>query len=374
MAWAAWQIYSAAATRPGWRSVYPGLAGYYRFWFKYHSSPRGLSQFYNAGADRRQRPALGPRLRAGNRQRAGGRDRIARPECASTWSRCTAWRRWPRSSGWPTEAADWQRHATELGQMIVDCMYFPDEAMFYDVKEGTHEKFSGVKNPNMFLPLWAGVPLAAEQVARVIERPHAEPGRVLPRAAVPQRVVRQPTLRPRRLLARPHLAARRLLDDPGALAARLPRGGRTDRGAADRDAAAHARGSTRTTTPPPARAGTPNATWASRTTTGPVPPSSSCCWSATKNRSSRSRARVTLKHEGCVSPSRSLRAPTPCPLHPSVTLLAGTSPNVPANQSHPRRSQLTTIEYNRVTSAHPPSALFRASSIGCSRLRHLDES
>ena len=42
--------------------------------------------------------------------------------------------------------------------------------MFYDVVEGTHEKFSGVKNPNMFLPLWAGVPLPQAEVDRIVKQ------------------------------------------------------------------------------------------------------------------------------------------------------------------------------------------------------------
>jgi len=38
-----------------------------------------------------------------------------------------------------------------VAQLIVESFYFPDAAMFYDVREGTHAKFSGVKNPNLFL-------------------------------------------------------------------------------------------------------------------------------------------------------------------------------------------------------------------------------
>jgi len=38
-----------------------------------------------------------------------------------------------------------------VAQLIVESFYFPDAAMCYDVREGTHAKFSGVKNPNLFL-------------------------------------------------------------------------------------------------------------------------------------------------------------------------------------------------------------------------------
>jgi putative isomerase len=68
------------------------------------------------------------------------------------------------------ESAQWNDRADALGKRIVETMYFPEESMFFDVKGGTHEKFSGVKNPNMFLPLWAGVPLPREEAKKVIER------------------------------------------------------------------------------------------------------------------------------------------------------------------------------------------------------------
>jgi glycogen debranching enzyme len=72
--------------------------------------------------------------------------------------------------GRSAEARTWREQADTLGKLIVETMYFPEEAMFYDVKVGTHEKFSGVKSPNMFLPLWAGVPLPREEVKAIVER------------------------------------------------------------------------------------------------------------------------------------------------------------------------------------------------------------
>ena len=49
MSWAAWSIYQRSPDKAWLRQVYPALAGNARFWFKYHCSPRGLCQFFNAG-------------------------------------------------------------------------------------------------------------------------------------------------------------------------------------------------------------------------------------------------------------------------------------------------------------------------------------
>jgi len=44
---------------------------------------------------------------------------------------------------------------------IVDTMYFPDDAMFFDVREGTHEKFKRCEEPEYVPALWANVPLSS---------------------------------------------------------------------------------------------------------------------------------------------------------------------------------------------------------------------
>jgi glycogen debranching enzyme len=71
--------------------------------------------------------------------------------------------------GLHNNAVQWKDRSNKLARLIVDDCNFPDQAMFYDVREGKHEIFSGVKDPNMFLPLWAGVPLAESEVHRVVE-------------------------------------------------------------------------------------------------------------------------------------------------------------------------------------------------------------
>ena len=168
MAWAAWKVYQSGRDKVWLQSVYPGLVGYIEFWFKYHVSSRGLAQFFNAGQigdnDARFDPVYN--REQGNEPLRG----FESPDLNAFLvkeMRCLA--SLAAEVGRPAEAAQWNRRADILGKLIVATFYFPNEAMFYDVREGTHEKFSGVKNPNMFIPLWAGVPLPQSEIRRVVE-------------------------------------------------------------------------------------------------------------------------------------------------------------------------------------------------------------
>jgi hypothetical protein len=169
MAWAAWNVYRRSADKAWLAEVYPGLAGYCRYWFRYHSSPRGLSQYYNAAQCGDNDPRWDPMYQReiGNEPVAG----IESPDLNALHTvEMACLGRMAAELGLDEEAATWQRRSSDLAQQVVDAMYFPEDAMFFDVQEGTRAKFSGVKNPNMFLPLWAGVPLPEEEVARVIEQ------------------------------------------------------------------------------------------------------------------------------------------------------------------------------------------------------------
>ena len=225
MSWAAWLTYQRGRDKAWLGRIYPALAGNHRFWFKYHCTPRGLCQFFNAGQiadnDARFDPVQG------NDANQSLRGRLESPDInAFLVIDARSLAKMADELGQPEAAQAWRDEADGLAKRIVDTMYFPDEAMFYDVKTGTHEKLSGVKTPNMFLPLWAAAPLAARSGQGDRPTPHAQPQGVLPRSALPQPLLRQPLVRPPGLLARPHLAARRLLDDPNALAAGLrERGG-----------------------------------------------------------------------------------------------------------------------------------------------------
>jgi putative isomerase len=78
--------------------------------------------------------------------------------------------RMAKELGLADEARAWNEKSDALATRIIDTMYFPEDAMFYDVKAGTHEKLSGVKTPNMFLPLWAGVPLGRDQINAIVRQ------------------------------------------------------------------------------------------------------------------------------------------------------------------------------------------------------------
>jgi len=169
MTWAAWLVYQKSGDK-GWLTrIYPTLCGNNKFWFKYHASPRGLCTYFNAGQigdnDARFDPVYG--RPQGNEPIYGfeapdlNAFLVVQMKCLSFMA---------NELGRKKEADQWRSKATKLGKLIIDFCYFSDESMFYDVKEGTHEKFSGVKNPNMFLPLWAGVPLPEEEIRSIIEK------------------------------------------------------------------------------------------------------------------------------------------------------------------------------------------------------------
>jgi hypothetical protein len=168
MAWASWLTYKRSRDRAWLGRVYPALAACNRFWFRYHASARGLAQWFNAGQigdnDARFDRVYG---REQGNEPIYGFDSPDLNAFLVVELRCLA--AMAGELGRPQEAESWQEHAAQLGQLIVDTMYFPEHAMFFDVKEGTREIYSGVKTPNLFLPLWAGVPLPEGEVRRVIE-------------------------------------------------------------------------------------------------------------------------------------------------------------------------------------------------------------
>jgi hypothetical protein len=168
MSWAVWSVYQRSKDRAWLSRMYPALRGYIKFWFKYHSSERGLCKYFNAGQigdnDARFDPII-PKGQ-GNLPVYG----FESPDVNAflvTEMKCLS--RMAKELNLSGEAKEWADKADRLAQKIVETMYFPEEAMFYDVKEGTKEKFSGVKSPNMFLPLRAGVPLPEKEIKRIIE-------------------------------------------------------------------------------------------------------------------------------------------------------------------------------------------------------------
>ncbi|HIJ64727.1 MAG TPA: hypothetical protein HPP77_02145 [Candidatus Hydrogenedentes bacterium] len=168
MSWSAWSVYQRTKDKQWLGRVYQSLAGNNEFWFTYHVSPRGLCQFFNAGQVADNDARFDPIQGEGHaNQMLQGFEAPDLNAFLVMDMKCLG--EMADALGREEEAARWRQKADELGQRIVDALYFPEEAMFYDVRVGTHEKLSGVKGPNMFLPLWAGVPLPQAEVARVIE-------------------------------------------------------------------------------------------------------------------------------------------------------------------------------------------------------------
>jgi hypothetical protein len=170
MGWAAWLTYQRGRDKAWLSRVYPALVGNHRFWMKYHCTPRGLCQFFNAGQigdnDARFDPIQGSNN--GN-QSLGGR--IESPDVnAFLVMDARSLARMADELGRTSEAQSWRGEAAAIAKRIVETMYFPAEAMFYDVKTNTHEKLSGVKSPNMFLPLWVAAPLNRDQAKAMIEQ------------------------------------------------------------------------------------------------------------------------------------------------------------------------------------------------------------
>lgn len=169
MSWAAWLTYERGRNKAWLGRIYPALAGNHRFWLKYHCTPRGLCQFFNAGQigdnDARFDPIQGD---LGNQALRG---MLESPDInAFLVMDGRALARMAGELGFAEEANAWRDQADALAKRIVETMYFPEDAMFFDVKTGTHQKLSGVKSPNMFLPLWVDVPLDKAQVKAIVER------------------------------------------------------------------------------------------------------------------------------------------------------------------------------------------------------------
>lgn len=169
MAWAAWLVYQKSGDKSWLARIYPTLCSNNKFWFKYHASPRGLCAYFNAGQigdnDARFDPVYG--RPQGNEPVYGfeapdlNAFLVVQMKCLSFMANELSRKK---------EADQWRSKAAKLGKLVIDFCYFSEESMFYDVKEGTHEKFSGVKNPNMFLPLWAGVPLPEKEIRNIVEK------------------------------------------------------------------------------------------------------------------------------------------------------------------------------------------------------------
>ena len=139
MSWAAWHVYQSSHDKAWLARVYPGLSGHINFWMKYHVSPRGLAQYFNAGQ-------IGDNDARFDRvyNRDNGRDHSNEPVSGFESPDLNAFLVMEMRSlslmakelGLANEQAQWKDRAGKLAKLIVDTCYFPDEATFYDVTEG----------------------------------------------------------------------------------------------------------------------------------------------------------------------------------------------------------------------------------------------
>ncbi len=168
MSRAAWQVFEKTNDLEWLGRVYGTLAGYIHFWYTYHSSSRGLAKYYNAGqiADNDARfDGL-----YGEERTNEPVDLIESPDLSAFMVvEMRSLAQMANALDKQQESEEWENQASQLSKDIVDIFYFPEDAMFYDVKEGTKEMFSGVITPNMFLPLWAEVPLPEHEKRRIVE-------------------------------------------------------------------------------------------------------------------------------------------------------------------------------------------------------------
>ncbi len=174
LAWAAWRTYQRSHDRAWLTRAYPAIRSYVDFWRKYRSSARGLIKWSNTGEiadnDARWDPAYGGRAITYGMSCPPLKGVESPDANAFVFNEMKYLGLIAAALGLDDESREWNRRRDALGKLIVETMYFRDDSMFYDVREGTREKFSGVRNPNMFLPLWAGVPLPPQEVKRIIER------------------------------------------------------------------------------------------------------------------------------------------------------------------------------------------------------------
>ena len=141
MTWAAWATYQNTQDRDWLTQIYPSLVSQLRFWFKYHSSARGLAQYYNAGQIADDSPRFDPVYgRPQGNEWIHGLESPDMNAFIVAELKCLAGI--AEALDLLEDAGAWRKQAEELGKLIIETTYFPEDAMFYDVKLGTKEPFT----------------------------------------------------------------------------------------------------------------------------------------------------------------------------------------------------------------------------------------
>jgi putative isomerase len=167
MCWAVWNIYKRCNDKEWLKQIYKPLCGYINFWFKYHSSARGLCQYFNAGQIADNDARFDAIQKGGANLNLSGFESPDLNSFLVMEMNCLSF--FANEIQKKDDAAEWKRKADELSGKINETMYFPDKSMYFDVHTGTHDIFSGVKSPNMFLPLWAGVMKNKNELDKIVK-------------------------------------------------------------------------------------------------------------------------------------------------------------------------------------------------------------
>jgi hypothetical protein len=170
LAWGVWMLHKVAPDLAFLQKVYPKLVRVNRYWMERRRAESGMCKWANAaqsGADNDARWApCGTTDLTGNIDLSG----VESPDLnAMLVCQMRSLANIAAALGQAEEAEAWRLEADEHARGLVERMYFPEDAMFWDVDEATGEPFTRARSPLNFLPLWAGVALPPHERRRVIE-------------------------------------------------------------------------------------------------------------------------------------------------------------------------------------------------------------
>ena len=167
LSWAVWRIFETTHDTEFLREVYPLCAAYNRFWFETQDrNHNGLPEWRNGG----QIGDNSPRWDKGGTTRTNrNMGEFESPDLAGFLLmdlHCLA--RMAGALNKAAEADSWEQKADGLGAKLVARMYSRSDSAFWDVDIKTGEPWTRVVTPNMFIPLWAGVPLEHADVDAIV--------------------------------------------------------------------------------------------------------------------------------------------------------------------------------------------------------------
>jgi glucosidase len=163
-----WRIYESTRDVDFVKAVYPACARLNHFWLETQDrNHNGLPEWRNGGQIGDNSPRWDKNGEVRTNQNLG---EFESPDLAGFLimdQRCLA--RMAQALGSTDEAREWEDKAAVLGRKLVARMYFPSNYAFWDVDVLTGRPWNRVVTPNMFIPLWAGVPLSREQIDGIIQ-------------------------------------------------------------------------------------------------------------------------------------------------------------------------------------------------------------